>query len=171
MNRLQMPVTTAVVCLVLASCGKTPYQPLPAQSMDQQLAGTWKLSSPPPPQPQPAAGVAATGAVAPAMVAPRILKLQVNRNGVRQADYCDIAGKGQGVSEYSLTGDVLAVKYYTAKKSEDSNELVSLNENTFSGKVTRIDKDGLELDGKLKYVRLAQAKGPGLDDDSTNLCK
>jgi hypothetical protein len=105
--------------------------------------------------------------------APRILKLQVNGNSVRQADYCDIGGlTGQGMSGYDLDGDQFSISYYTFKDpAHPAENEMPTTERKLSGKITKLDGKVLVLDGKTTFRKFVPTKNSALTDNSSTLCE
>jgi hypothetical protein len=149
----------AFVACVKNNNRQTSFTDQPGPSQDDRLAGFWKLD-------KPEAGAENFKS------APRIIKLQINRNGLRQADYCDIdQGMASGMGGYEVEGGSLKIPYRAFKDPAHPGDYeLPTTEKVFSGKITRLDNDVLELDGKLRYLRFIPAKGAALGDNAGSLC-
>ena len=127
------------------SSGSAPSNPNP--TLDDQLAGIWILDK--------SSGQMGGDGI------PPVLKLQINRNGLRQADYCRItADQKQGMSGYDIEADVLKVTYHIFKIDSASKQirLDQIEEKKFSGKITFLNQNTFVLDNKLKYIRYTPTK-------------
>lgn len=114
---------------------------------DESVAGYWKLTT---------AEGSETGARA-----PRVLRLQINGNGSRQADYCDIGGQpNEGMGQYELKDGTLTISYIgfpdvaARRRDEFPQDL------TFTARVTQVSESSLVLDGTHRYRRFAPVQDP-----------
>ena len=158
-NQIVIKATICLASLLLSvGCAKAKNHASSAPpTQDALLSGFWQLDE--------ASEVSAE--------APRILKLQVNGNSVRQADYCDIGGMtGQGMSSYDLSGDQFSISYYTFKDpAHPAKNEMPTTERKLSGKITKLNRKVLVLDGKTKYTKFIPTKNSALSDKSATLCE
>jgi hypothetical protein len=137
----------AFLVLGTLGCAKSPSdsadQGTGPATIDQQLAGAWKLEND---------AIEKHGH----RKAPRIVSFEINQNGLREANYCDLDSVESGGSDYEVRDGSLYVTYYTFHDNLHSrhNDMPT-QESHFSGKITRLDGDTLEIDGRYRYHRIS----------------
>lgn len=131
----------------------------PTPTIDDQLSGFWQLTG--------------TNSSLKGIRAPKILKLQINSNNTRQADYCGLAQVGsQGMSSYSISGNDLEIESYTfADPANPQPNELPMNKFTFGGKITKLEADTFEIENTLTYVRFVPPTKSLLTDNAGDLCK
>jgi hypothetical protein len=124
---------------------------------DATLAGHWRLVSPTDDKES--------------VQAPRVLRLYINANQSREADYCDIGGaRSQGAGQYELKNGTLTISYIGYRDAAHRTPDQEVEDLHYSGEITLLTADALELEGRYRYERYAPLADPITGTLRVGLC-
>lgn len=126
-------------------------------SQDDKVAGFWRLKNP-------------DQTTVDGMVVPRLMKLQINRNGARQVDFCGLDRISQGMAGYEIKDSNFVINFYGFQDSTNPKVNEIPTPKIFSGKITRLEADTLELNEDITFIRYTPTQNSALTDNASYLC-